>query len=281
MIVLDSCIEISAKVEIWKQEGKTISFVPTMGYLHEGHLELIRKARSESDILIVSIFVNPAQFNDPEDLEKYPIDIEGDLEKCRTVNADCVFLPSIQEIYPEGIPEVQIRIPHLMDVLCGKVRPGHFEGVLLVLSKMFHIIRPDFLYMGKKDYQQLKIVSYYIKALDFPIKIYGIDTVRERDGLAMSSRNIRLSSSQREAATLIYRVLNMASSLYENGERDLSTFRGILLDVLISNPLIHVEYLEIVDIDTLKTLSRLQKPFLIAIAVYCGNVRLIDNREYF
>lgn len=279
MQIISKLEELSYIIKNYKSQGKKIGFVPTMGYLHQGHLKLVEEAKKKSDIVVVSIFINPAQFNDPEDLKKYPLDIEGDIKKCEAEGVDLVFLPTVEEIYPEGIPNIIIKIPHLMGGLCGKSRPGHFEGVLLVLGKLFHAVQPDLLFMGKKDYQQFKIVSYFIQHLGFPIQLYGIDTVREEDGLAMSSRNARLNNKEREAALLIHRTLSIAEKVWMEGERNPKVLKEILMDILASDPLIQVDYLEFVDLETLQEVDNLNNPFLIAIAVFCGKVRLIDNKE--
>lgn len=261
-----------------KKEGKKISYVPTMGYLHEGHLSLMEKAKELGDILVVSIFVNPAQFNDPSDLKNYPVDTEGDVKKCEEMMVDFVFLPKSEDIYPDGIPNVRIMIPYLMDVLCGKSRPGHFEGILLVLSRLFHFVMPDFAVFGKKDYQQYLIVKEFVKIFAFPIAIIGMETVREKDGLAMSSRNARLTPKTRESANLIPRSLNLAEKLIREGEKNILSFKEILIDMIGSGSDLKLDYLEVMDPDTLEEKNNLDGRLLIAIAVFAGNVRLIDNK---
>jgi pantoate--beta-alanine ligase len=269
--------ELRKTISDFKKNGKTIAFVPTMGYLHAGHISLMQKAKEKCDILVVSIFVNPAQFNDPQDLINYPIDTEGDLAKCQSEDVDIVFLPTKEDIYPDGIPAIKIEIPSLMNVLCGSARPGHFEGILIVLSRLFHFVQPDIAVFGKKDYQQYKVVDRFVKDLAFSIEIIGSDTLRETDGLAMSSRNARLSEKEREAAILIPRTINLAKKLLDEGERDIKNFKEILQDVLASSSLLRVDYLELVDPESLQPLEKIETTMLLALAVFSGNVRLIDN----
>lgn len=269
---------INNKIKEHKSEGKKISYVPTMGYLHQGHLSLMKKAKDLGDILVVHIFVNPAQFNDPNDLTNYPVDIDGDLKKCKSNNVDIVYIPTLEDIYPGGVPDISITIPSLMNVLCGEKRPGHFEGVLLVLSRFFHILLPDIVVMGKKDYQQFRIVDYFSKSLAFPVEIIGAETIREDDGLAMSSRNSRLNHKEREAANLIPRALKLGEKLIFEGEKNLDSLVEILSDMIGSSSLLKIDYLEFVDPETLQKKKSLDGDALLAIAVFCGSVRLIDNK---
>jgi pantoate--beta-alanine ligase len=262
--------------EFSKQELK-IGYVPTMGYLHDGHIQLIKESKKDTDITIVSIFVNPAQFNQAEDLINYPKDIDGDIEKLKSEFVDILYLPELNDFYPKGIPKIKIQIPGMMDHLCGSTRPGHFDGVLLVLSKFFHIISPNKCYMGKKDYQQYKLVQKFCEICNFPIDIIGVETIRDQDGLALSSRNSRLNSRERESANLIPRSLKLGEKLYKEGERDLESLKEILSDMLKSSSLLTIDYLEIVDPETLEPKENLNSPFLIAVAVLVGKVRLIDN----
>jgi pantoate--beta-alanine ligase len=277
MQILQDPIELKESIRKVKLSGSKIVYVPTMGFLHQGHLSLMEEAKKYGDILVVSIFVNPAQFNDPEDLKKYPIDRDGDLEKCRGMGVDIVFFPETKDIYPEGIPKLSIRIPHLMDVLCGASRPGHFEGILLVLSRLFHFVDPDVAIFGLKDYQQFTIVSEFVKDLAFPIEIIGMDTIREKDGLAMSSRNSRLSEKEREAANLIPRALRLGEKLIQEGERNVPYIREVLLDVLASSSMLKLDYLEFVNPKSLESVLEINKSVLIVTAVFAGNIRLIDN----
>lgn len=277
MRVLNHPQELRDTILAEKRAGKKVSYVPTMGYLHEGHLSLMREAKRLGEVLVVSIFVNPAQFNDPEDLLKYPVDTEGDLEKCRSVGVDFVFLPSVSDLYPDGIPKIQMRIPHLMDTLCGLTRPGHFEGILLVLSRLFHFVIPDIAVFGWKDYQQVTIVKEFVRNLAFPIEIVGMDTKREADGLAMSSRNSRLSEKERDAAGLIPRALKLGEKMIREGENSVPYLKEVLSDMIASSSLLKIDYLEFVDPDTLQPLDRVEDKVLLAAAVFSGKVRLIDN----
>ncbi|MBE7410848.1 MAG: pantoate--beta-alanine ligase [Leptospiraceae bacterium] len=260
-----------------KSLGKKIGYVPTMGFLHEGHLSIVRNSKKKTDCTVVSIFVNPAQFNDPNDFTNYPKNEIEDLKKCEIEKVDLVYLPSTEELYPDGIPEIEIRIPNLMKNLCAKSRPGHFEGVMLVLSRLFHSIEPNIAFFGKKDYQQYILVKEFVRMLNFPIDIIGVDTLRESDGLAMSSRNARLNSTEREAASVIYRALKIAESEIGKGEKDSSVLVEIIRDVISSSPLLKEDYIEIVDPTNLSIIKKIEKSALIAIAVFFGKVRLIDN----
>lgn len=277
MQIIQDPKELKESIRKNKLSGSKIAYVPTMGFLHQGHLSLMEEAKMNGDILVVSIFINPAQFNDPEDLKKYPIDRDGDLEKCRGMGVDIVFFPETKDIYPDGIPKLSIRIPHLMDVLCGASRPGHFEGILLVLSRLFHFVDPDVAIFGLKDYQQFTIVSEFVKDLAFPIEIIGMDTIREKDGLAMSSRNSRLSEKEREAANLVPRALRLGEKLIQEGERNVPYIREVLMDVLASSSMLKLDYLEFVNPRTLEPELGISGSVLIVTAVFAGNIRLIDN----
>ncbi len=257
-----------------------VGFVPTMGFLHDGHLDLIRASQSQCKSTIVSIFVNPTQFNDPSDFENYPMDLGGDLEKCKTAGVDLVFLPNKDEVYPAGGEKILMQFPGLQTNLCGRTRPGHFEGVLQIVSKLLHWTEPNTAFFGKKDYQQFRIIEALVSALSFPTSIVGIETKRDKDGLALSSRNARLGSAEREAASLIPRMYQMADQLLKDGERDIKTFRAILLEFLLVSSFIKLDYLEIVDPFSLQTKHNLEGNLLLAVAVFCGKTRLIDNREW-
>jgi pantoate--beta-alanine ligase len=277
MRIIKTITEMKELVNGFRKQELKIGYVPTMGYLHDGHIQLIKESKKESDITIVSIFVNPAQFNQVEDLKNYPRDVEGDIKKLESELVDVLYLPEVEDFYPNGIPKVKIQIPGMMDHLCGSTRPGHFDGVLLVLSKFFHIISPKYCYMGMKDYQQFKLVQKFSEICNFPIDIIGVNTVRDQDGLALSSRNSRLTQKERESASLIPRSLKLGEKLFKEGERDLQAFKEILSDMIKSSSLLSLDYLEIVDTETLEPKEELNSPFLIAIAVFVGKVRLIDN----
>ncbi|MCC6276074.1 MAG: pantoate--beta-alanine ligase [Leptospiraceae bacterium] len=278
MEVVRTKSELQKIIKGLKSREVKIGYVPTMGYLHEGHLSIVRESKKQSDFTVMSIFVNPVQFNDPKDYENYPKNYDGDLKKCEAEKVDLVYLPTVGEFYPAGIPKIDMKIPHLMKNLCGRTRPGHFEGVMLVLSRFFHSIEPDIAFFGKKDYQQYTIVKEMARSLDFPVEIAGVDTVRESDGLAMSSRNARLNQAEREAASLIPRALRIAEQQILKGEKNSSAIIEIIRDVINSSPLLKEDYIEIVDPDDLSGLTEIQKDALVAVAVFSGNVRLIDNK---
>ncbi|TGK37497.1 pantoate--beta-alanine ligase [Leptospira gomenensis] len=277
MIICRTPEETNSRIRNWKSEGKRIGFVPTMGFLHEGHADLFRRSVSESDKTVVSIFVNPAQFNDPEDYAKYPVDTESDLEVCRSKEVDLVFLPDRETMYPGGIPEVVLQIPHLMRNLCATSRPGHFEGVLLVISRLFHFVEPDLAFFGKKDYQQYLLIREFCKSLGFPVEVIGCETVRSPEGLALSSRNARLSESEKEEALLISRALRLGESQIRSGNRDPILVREIMKDVLDSSSKLRLDYLEVLNADTLEAPESLSGNLLLAVAAFLGSVRLIDN----
>ncbi len=248
-----------------------------MGFLHEGHAHLFSRSVSENGKTVVSIFVNPAQFNDPEDYAKYPVNTDGDLEICKKSNVDLVYLPEKDTVYPGGVPKIDLRIPHLMRNMDATTRPGHFEGVLLVLSRFFHTIEADRSYFGKKDYQQYLVVKTFAKALGFPMEIVGVDTVRSPEGLALSSRNARLTEKEKEEALLLSRALRLGESLIKKGEKDPSEVLTVMRDVLDSSALIQTDYLEILNAETLEELNLLKGEILLAVAAFLGQVRLIDN----
>lgn len=277
MLILNTKLQIQEALEkSWSQKDN-IGFIPTMGYLHEGHLTLVRESKIKDELVVVSIFVNPAQFNQNDDYTNYPKSIEKDIEMLKSEGVDILYIPEMEDFYPNSVPNIKMQLLGMMDHLCGATRPGHFDGVLLVLSKFFHIIKPNNCYMGLKDFQQFKIVKRFADILNFPIDIIGIETVREADGLAMSSRNARLSIKEREAANLIQRSLKLGEKLIIEGERDLLSLKEIISDVIKSSSLLKIDYLEIVDPDTLEPIISMQNQILIATAVFVGSVRLIDN----
>lgn len=269
--------EARKTIREWKSQGLSVGFVPTMGFLHEGHANLFSRSVSENDKTVVSIFVNPAQFNDPEDYLKYPVNTKGDLEICKNAGVDLVYLPEKDTVYPGGIPAVDLKVPHLMKNLDAETRPGHFEGVLLVLSRFFHTIEADRSYFGKKDFQQYLVVRSFVKSLGFPMEIIGVDTVRSPEGLALSSRNARLTDREREEALLLSRALRLGESLVRRGEKDPIEVLTVMRDVLDSSASIRVDYLEVLDAENLEPLPILKGEILLAVAAFLGQVRLIDN----
>jgi pantoate--beta-alanine ligase len=268
---------VKSLVKNLQNSGKTIGFVPTMGALHHGHLELVKKAKSSTDFVIVSIFVNPLQFNNLQDFEKYPVTENADLKLLQQEGADAVFLPDVKEIYAEK-PLMSISFGGLDERLEGAFRPGHFSGVGIVVSKLLNIVNPDFLYLGQKDLQQVAIIRQLVSELSFDVRLVVVSTQREEDGLALSSRNMRLDQAERKAATILYRILAMAESELLKG---VSWFeiREKALNMIASEPLARLEYLELVTTDTVEPLTQLdlQQSVSVCIAVYIGEVRLIDN----
>lgn len=262
-----------------KRAGKIIGFVPTMGYLHQGHISLINKARQENDIVVVSIFVNPIQFGKNEDFDRYPRDFDRDFVICKDSNVDYLFYPDYLQMYPEGY-STYVEVEGLSDVLCGAFRPGHFRGVTTVVLKLFNIIQPTRAYFGKKDYQQLKVIQRMVKDLNLPINVIGCPTVREPDGLAMSSRNKYLSDEERQSALFISRSLFKVKDSFEHGVTDTDKLIEIGMFVLNQAPLIReVQYYQIVDPETLLPVKQAKKGDVVLTAVYIGNTRLIDNIE--
>ncbi|SJZ72215.1 pantoate--beta-alanine ligase [Garciella nitratireducens] len=263
------------RIEI-KKKNLSIGFVPTMGYLHEGHLSLIKKSKEENDITIVSIFVNPTQFGPSEDFNKYPRDEKRDLQKCEENSCDIVFLPKKNEMYPQYFFTF-VEVEKLGEKLCGKSRPTHFRGVTTVLTKLFHIIRPDRAYFGQKDAQQLLIVKKMVEDLNMEIEIIGCPIIREEDGLAISSRNVYLKENERKDAILLYQSLKQAEELIKKGEKDPLRIKEEMKKIILSGKNNQIDYIEFVDTKTLDPVSKIKGETLIAIAVKTGTTRLIDN----
>ncbi len=260
-----------------KKEGKSIGFVPTMGYLHEGHISLIRCSEKDNDITVVSIFVNPIQFGKNEDLDRYPRDLERDFEICKKEGVDYLFYPSAKEMYPEGY-STYVEVEGLTEELCGRYRPGHFKGVTTVVMKLFNIVNPDRAYFGKKDFQQLKVIQRMVQDMNMEVQVIGCPIVREKDGLALSSRNKYLSEEERKSAVSLYRALMRSKELFESGETDPRKIKKEMEKVILSYPAVRdIQYIEIVDSESLKPVEKVKKGDTIAIAVFIGNTRLIDN----
>ena len=271
--------EISKMREIskfWKRQGYKIAFVPTMGFLHEAHLALVRKAKELGDKTVVSIFVNPLQFGPKEDFREYPRDLEKDLALLEKEKVDAVFIPETEEMYPPDF-QTYVEVTKLTTGLCGAFRPGHFKGVTTVVLKLFNIVNPDIAIFGEKDYQQLQVIKQMIKDLNLDIEIVAHPTVREKDGLAMSSRNIYLSSAERESAISLYKALLLAQKLVKEGEKDSQKIKEEMEKFIYSFPFTKVQYIEFVDPQTLDPIDKINKPVLCALAVYVGKARLIDN----
>ena len=255
---------------------RPFGLVPTMGYLHEGHLSLVRRCREDNATAVASIFVNPTQFGPSEDLSTYPRDMEGDLAKLEAEGVDLVFAPDASEMYPEGF-ETTVDVGGIARRLEGEHRPGHFQGVATVVCKLLTIVRPDNVYFGQKDAQQCLVIKRLNADLDLGAEVVVLPTVRDPDGLALSSRNAYLSAEDRKAALSLYRALSLAESLYADGVRDADAMRREMLDLLESEPAASVEYVSVADAETLMELDSIEGPALVSMAVRIGKVRLIDN----
>ncbi len=259
-----------------KQKQKSIGFVPTMGFLHEGHLSLIRRARKDTDCVVVSIFVNPIQFGPKEDFKKYPRDLKRDLGLCRKCGVDIAFTTKTKSMYPDGFSTF-VNVENLTDRLCGASRPGHFRGVTTVVTKLFNIVKPDIAYFGQKDAQQTIIIKRMVEDLNMPIKIKMMPVVREKDGLAMSSRNIYLSPEERRQALSIYKSLRLARNLHRKGERDSKKIIRKMRSVINRQKKVKVDYVSIADLSKLENVNKVSRKILVAIAVKIGSTRLIDS----
>ena len=278
MQVTTTVEETRKLVKNWKKEGKTIGLVPTMGFLHEGHASLIRRCREENDIVVVSDFVNPTQFGPTEDLEAYPRDFKRDSELCESLGTDLIFHPEPKDMYHD--PHAYVSIDTLSDTLCGQTRPIHFKGVCTVVSKLFNIVAPDRAYFGQKDAQQLAIIRKMVQDLNFDIQIVGCPIIREEDGLAKSSRNTYLSPEERKAALVLSRSIFLGKEMVEKGERDCKKILASMTAEIEKEPLAKIDYVKIVDLDTMQQVEKIDRGILAAIAVYIGKTRLIDNFMY-
>jgi len=254
----------------------SLGLVPTMGFLHEGHLALVRRARAENDHVAVSIFVNPTQFGPHEDLARYPRDLPRDLDLLRREGVDLVFAPTVVEMYPPDY-HTYVVVEEITERLEGQARPGHFRGVATVVAKLFNIVRPTRAYFGQKDAQQVVVIQHMVRDLDFDLEIVVCPTVREPDGLALSSRNVYLNPAERQAATVLYRALQRAAELYAAGERDAGVLRRSMLELIDAEPLARPDYVSVADLGTLVELERVEGRALASLAVRIGTTRLIDN----
>lgn len=275
MKVLKNTAELKSFVHEARETGKSIGLVPTMGYLHEGHLSLMKKAREENDVVIVSDFVNPIQFGPNEDYDAYPRDLERDVELAKSAGVDVVFAPSVEEMYPSQFSTF-VEVEGLTKHLCGAQRPGHFRGVCTVVMKLFHLSRADRAYFGKKDIQQLMILRRMVEDMNMNIEIIGMPIIREEDGLAKSSRNKYLTETQRKDALVLSRALKKAEKLIDEGERRSARLYEEM-KVLVESVPCEIDYLKIVDRDTLEETDSVENPSVIALAVRFGTTRLIDN----
>jgi len=263
-------------VQDQRRKGKVIGFVPTMGALHQGHLALVKKALKETDFVVVSIFVNPLQFGENEDFNKYIRTFEQDKKLLSSLKVDLVFYPNASDIYSQGFSTI-VSENYLSKSLCGKYRKGHFQGVTTVVAKLFNIVSPDIAYFGRKDYQQFLVIRRIVRDLNFDLKLKMVKLIRDKDGLALSSRNKYLSSKQRIGARVIYDSLVKAKELLLKGKKDVNLIKSIIRKTIKQNSNSRVNYIELVDAEDLKSISEIKKDFLIAIAVYFGDTRLIDN----
>lgn len=277
MKVTKTVEETRKLVKAWKQEGKSIGLVPTMGFLHEGHASLIRRCREENDIVVVSDFVNPTQFGPNEDLEAYPRDFKRDSELCESLGADLIFNPEPEEMYHD--PHAFVSIDLLSETLCGKTRPIHFKGVCTVVSKLFHIVTPDKAYFGQKDAQQLAIIRKMVQDLNFDIQIVGCPIVREEDGLAKSSRNTYLNAEERKAALCLSKAIRRGMDVI-HPQANASEVLGEMRAIIEAEPLARIDYVSMVDALTMQPVEKVEKDVLVAMAVYIGKTRLIDNFSY-
>lgn len=276
---MDICykiIDVRKRVNAWKKEGLTIGFVPTMGYLHEGHKSLIDAARKDNDKVVVSIFVNPMQFAPTEDLESYPRDLQKDSQLCKGAGVDLIFHPQPEEMYTDGFCSY-VDMNGLTTELCGKSRPIHFRGVQTIVLKLFNIVKPDKAYFGQKDAQQLAVIKRMVKDLNVDTEIVGCPIIREPDGLAKSSRNTYLNPDERKAALILSRSLKLGKELIESGETDSKKVIKAITDSINTEPLAKIDYVDIVDFSTITPTDKIGKSVLVAVAVYIGKTRLMDN----
>lgn len=276
MKIVKTVEEVRAQVKEWRKEGYTVGLVPTMGFLHEGHKSLIVRAAAENDKVVVSDFVNPTQFGPGEDLESYPRDLDRDAALCEEAGADLIFNPQPSDMYfPDAT--TYVTMTQLNEELCGKTRPIHFRGVCTVVSKLFHIVAPDRAYFGQKDAQQLAIIKRMVRDLNFDLEIVGCPIVREDDGLAKSSRNTYLNAQERQAALCLSKAVKLGQQMAAAGEKDAAKVVGAMKELIEKEPLARIDYVEAVNGINMKPVETLDAPVLVAMAVYIGKTRLIDN----
>ncbi|MEE1008906.1 MAG: pantoate--beta-alanine ligase [Agathobacter sp.] len=271
--------EVRNQVKEWKKQGLSVGFVPTMGYLHEGHGSLIKAAREGNDKVVVSIFVNPMQFGPTEDLASYPRDLDKDSKMCESLGVDMIFHPEPEEMYHDGFSSY-VDMNVLTEELCGLSRPVHFRGVCTVVTKLFNIVKPDRAYFGQKDAQQLAIIRHMVDDLNMDIEIVGCPIIREEDGLAKSSRNTYLSEEERKAALILSKTINLGKKMVEDGETDANKIVEAMKENIKTEPLAKIDYVKAVDGLTMQQIDTVKKPMLVAMAVYIGKTRLIDNFIY-
>lgn len=276
MEILTSIEKVRETLAPLRKEEKTIGFVPTMGYLHEGHLSLIEKAKAENDYVIISIFVNPLQFGPNEDFDTYPRDFKRDEALAEKTGVDFIFYPSVEEMYPQQMA-MKIVVEEGVDVLCGKSRPGHFDGVATVVLKLFNIVSPTKAYFGMKDAQQVAVIEKLVRDFNLPLEIVPCPTLREEDGLAKSSRNVNLTEQERKEAPFIYKSLQLAEKLIHEGEKDVQVIKETISQLLLENMNGTIDYVEVLSYPELKPISHLEGKIIIAIAYKYSKARLIDN----
>jgi pantoate--beta-alanine ligase len=276
MEIISDLKEMQTRCLAARHTGQTIAFVPTMGFLHEGHLSLLREGRKRGDLLVLSIFVNPAQFGPNEDLATYPRDLQRDLELARTTGADLVWTPTQEQIYPPGYA-TSVNVAGLTEVLCGASRPGHFSGVTTVVSKLFNVVQPHVALFGQKDFQQLAVIRCMVRDLNIPVEIVGMPIVRETDGLAMSSRNVNLSPDERQQALVLSQAIKRGRQLAIAGVKAVDEVLDVLRTMIEAQPDARVDYLQICDQMTLREQTRIEIDSVLLLAVFVGKTRLIDN----
>lgn len=274
--VIKTVREVREHVRAWRNEGLSVGLVPTMGFLHEGHRSLIERAVAENDRVVVSVFINPIQFAPNEDLESYPRDIEADRALCTDAGAAMIFNPEPAEMYPQGFCTA-VDMNGLKFELCGKSRPIHFSGVCTVVTKLFNIVGPDRAYFGQKDAQQLAIIRRMVRDLNMPLEVVGCPIVREEDGLAKSSRNTYLNEQERAAALILSKTIFLGQKLVDEGERDAKKLIAAMEANIATEPLARIDYVDVVDAENIERIDRLEGEVLVAMAVYIGKTRLIDN----
>jgi len=276
MNIITTIDELKKEIKEIKAQNKQIGFVPTMGYLHEGHRSLMKKAREENEVVVLSIFVNPLQFGPNEDLESYPRDFARDQKAAEEEGVDIIFHPDPAEMYPEEL-SVTVQVKKRTNVLCGASRPGHFDGVATVLTKLFHLVQPDRAYFGKKDAQQAAVVEGLVQDFNFPLQVVPVDTVREPDGLAKSSRNVYLTEKERAQAPALYRSLKLGEDMIRAGERNPETIISVIKDKILTETSGEIDYVNLLSYPNLETIETIQGTCIIALAVKFSKARLIDN----
>src|SRR3954447_20981340 len=276
MKVVNTITELQELIKHEKSQHHSIGLVPTMGFLHEGHRALLKRARQENEMIVLSVFVNPLQFGPNEDLANYPRDFDRDQKVAEEVGVDILFHPSVQEMYPNEL-SITMQVHKRTNVLCGKSRPGHFDGVVTVLSKLFHLVQPDRVYFGKKDAQQIAVVDGLVKDLNFPLQIVPVDTVREFDGLAKSSRNVYLTEDERAVAPALYRSLQRGVAMITSGEDNPETVISCIVDSIHEETTGDIDYVSLLSYPNLEPIRQIKGDYIIALAVKFSKARLIDN----